>query len=235
MEEYVFDEYASKYDEWFLKNKIVLDSEVALLAYFLDKPGRAISIGCGSGLFESILKENYGITIEEGIEPAEGMAEIAEKRGMKVRIGTAEESDFGDEEYDTIIFNGTPSYIKDLDSAFRKAYKAIKPGGKILVLDVPKESSYAMLYNLAKEVGTWDHPYFTGIKPVDPYPIEFVTDANWRTTQEKIDLLKRAGFNDFRFAQTLTRHPVFTNEDSEEPIEGYDKGDYVAIFGDKKV
>ncbi|MGD8780134.1 MAG: class I SAM-dependent methyltransferase [Ignavibacteria bacterium] len=235
MEKYVFDEYANKYDQWFLKNKKVLDSEVALLAYFLESPGRALSIGCGSGLFETILKDDYGIRIEEGIEPAEGMAEIAEKRGMKVKIGTAEESDFGNAEYDTIIFNGTPSYIKNLELAFQKAYSALKPGGKILVLDVPKESSYAMLYSLAKEVGTWAHPYFTGIKPIDPYPIEFVSNANWRTTREKIDMLKKAGFEDLKFAQTLTRHPVFTNNEKEEPIEGYDKGDYVAIFAVKKV
>lgn len=234
MGEFVFDEYANKYDQWFLKNKNVLDSEAALLAYFLESPGRAISIGCGSGLFEKILKDNYGIIIEEGIEPAEGMAEIAEKRGMEVKIGTAEESDFGNDEYDTIIFNGTPSYIANLELAFQKAYRALKTGGKILVLDVPKESSYALLYNLAKEVGTWEHPYFTGIKPIDPYPIEFVSNANWRTTQEKIDLLEKAGFEDLKYAQTLTRHPVFTNNAKEEPVEGYDKGDYVAICAVKK-
>ena len=42
-----FDEYADKYDSWFLKNEAVLDSEVALLAHFLKNPGRALSVGCG--------------------------------------------------------------------------------------------------------------------------------------------------------------------------------------------
>ncbi|MCD6180775.1 MAG: class I SAM-dependent methyltransferase [Candidatus Cloacimonetes bacterium] len=229
-----FDEYASKYDEWFLKNMNVLASEAALLAHFLTEPGRAISIGCGSGLFEAILRKEYDIVIEEGIEPAEGMAEIARKRGMKVRIGTAEESQYGVAEYDTIIFNGTPSYISGLDAAFAKAYEALKPGGKIVVLDVPKESSYALLYNLAKEVGTWDHSYFVGAKPPNAYPIEFVQESNWRSTPEKVELLARAGFTKFSFAQTLTKHPAYSDRMMEQPIPGYDSGDYVAICGVKE-
>ncbi|MGD8338843.1 MAG: SAM-dependent methyltransferase, partial [Desulfobacterales bacterium] len=63
MEKTAFDEYADQYDIWFLKNKNVLDSEVALLAHFLDNPGRVISVGCGSGLFEKLLQQDYNIEI----------------------------------------------------------------------------------------------------------------------------------------------------------------------------
>ena len=84
MPKQAFDEYADKYDSWFLKNEAVLDSEVALLAHFLANPGRTLSVGCGSGLFEALLKKDHKIIIEEGLEPADNMAEIAIKRGMKV-------------------------------------------------------------------------------------------------------------------------------------------------------
>lgn len=228
-----FDKYANSYDEWFLKNQNVLASEAALLAHFLKEPGRALSVGCGSGLFEAILKDQFGIVISEGIEPAEGMAEIAASRGIKVKIGTAEAADFGKDEYDTVIFNGTPSYITDLKAAFEKAYRALKKGGKIVVLDVPKESSYALLYNLAKELGTWDHGYFAGAKPPNAYPIEFVQESNWRSTPEKVELLSQAGFRKFKYAQTLTRHPAYSDREIEEPIAGYDRGDYVAISAQK--
>mgnify|MGYP002065274437 CR=1 FL=1 len=126
---------------------------MALLAHFLDNPGRVISVGCGSGLFEKLLKQDYNIDIKEGVEPADGMREIAIKRGMDVRPGAAEDVDLGSEEFDTVIFNGTSSYIDDLEKAFRNAFTALKPGGKFLVLDVPKESSYGLLYNLGKEIG----------------------------------------------------------------------------------
>ena len=229
-----FDQYASAYDAWFLDNRNVLYSEVKLVASTLQNAGRVLSVGCGSGLFEKILRDEYGICITDGIEPSEGMADIARKRGMHVTIATAEEADFGDGDYDTLLFNGTPSYIGDLAGVVRKAYAALPAGGRIILIDVPKESSYGLLYNLAKAVGTWDHPLLTGCYPPNPYPIEFVDVANWRTTAEKIGVLEAAGFRDLTFAQTLTSHPLCSNDAEEEPVEGYGKGDYVAVTAHKR-
>jgi hypothetical protein len=45
--------------------------------------------------------------------------------------------------------------------------------------------------------------------------------------------LKDAGFVDLEYIQTLTRHPKYTNDEVEEPTEGYDRGDYVVIQGRK--
>jgi ubiquinone/menaquinone biosynthesis C-methylase UbiE len=171
----VFDDYTEKYDSWFLKNMTVLESEVALLAYFLKKPGHTLSVGCGSGLFEMLLQRDHDIVIDEGIEPSEEMAEIAHNRGLKVQIGLAESMKYEQNEFDTVIFNGSPSYIKNLRQAFMEAYRVLKLGGYIVVLDVPKESSYALLYSLAKVLKTWDDPLLQGVIPENPYPIEFVT------------------------------------------------------------
>lgn len=228
-----FDEHANTYDSWFFDNMAILESEVALVAHALQDTGRTLSVGCGSGLFEMLMKRDYGIVVAEGIEPSEGMADIARKRGMNVRIGTAEDTDFGEGEFDTVLFNGSPGYITDLDKAMCSAFKALKPGGHVVVVDVPKEGSYALLYNLAGQLGTWNHPLLQGVKPSHPYPIEFVVGANWRTTQEKVACLKRVGFTNFTYAQTLTRHPCFANTQKEEPVAGYDRGDYVAIRAQK--
>ena len=151
------------------------------------------------------------------------------KRGVSVTIATAEEADFGCGDYDTILFNGTPSYIDGLAGVLVKAYEALKPGGRIVLIDVPKESSYGILYNLAKALGTWNHPLLEGCYPPNPYPIEFVEVARWRTTAEKIELLEAAGFKDLTFAQTLTSHPLYSDNIEEQPVDGYDRGDYVAI------
>ena len=218
-----FDEYASQYD------RNVLYSEVNLVASVLKDAGRILSVGCGSGLFEKILREERGIDIRDGIEPSPAMAEIARKRGVSVTIATAEEADFGCGDYDTILFNGTPSYIDGLAGVLVKAYEALKPGGRIVLIDVPKESSYGILYNLAKALGTWNHPLLEGCYPPNPYPIEFVEVARWRTTAEKIELLEAAGFKDLTFAQTLTSHPLYSDNIEEQPVDGYDRGDYVAI------
>lgn len=224
-----FDEYASKYDAWFLDNRNVLYSEVNLVASMLRDAGRILSVGCGSGLFEKIMREERGVTVTDGIEPSVGMAEIARKRGLNVMIATAEEADFGNGVYDTILFNGTPSYITDLEGVVRKAYASLRPGGKIILIDVPKESTYGIMYNLAKALGTWHHPLLEGVYPPNPYPIEFVNVANWRTTAEKVNLLNEAGFTDITFAQTLTTHPLYSDIKEEQPVEGCDRGDYVAV------
>lgn len=229
-----FDEYAEKYDTWFLKNEIVLHSELALLAHFLKKPGQTLSVGCGSGLFEMLLKKEYKIIVEEGLEPSTSMAEIARKRGMTVKIGTAENlQEYSANRFDTVLFNGSPSYISDLKQAFIETFRILKPDGHILVLDVPKESGYALLYNLASQLGTWEHPLLEGVRPAFPYPIEFTKSANWRTTPEKVTLLKEIGFQNFQYAQTLTKHPVYTHLEIETPVEGYEKGGYVAIWAEK--
>ncbi len=233
MPEESFDKYAEEYDSWFLKNRNVLESEILLLRHFLGAPGDALSVGCGSGLFEHLLRTSHGIDIRYGVEPAEGMARIAEKRRMQVKRGTAENLPFEAEQFDTVLLNGIPSYVDDLERAFQEAHRVLAPGGHIVVADVPAESSYALLYRLATVVGTWEDPFLDKVVPKHPYPVEFAAAANWRTTEEKAELLRAVGFGDLEYAQTLTRHPSFSNDAVEQPVEGFDRGDYVAIKGRK--
>lgn len=229
-----FDEYATAYDQWFIENANVLSSEVALVAQSLEgAPQPILSVGCGSGLFEDIMRKEYGINVVDGVEPSTGMAEIARKRGMNVVIATGEEFDYPIDKYSTVIFNGSPSYISDLKTIIEKVYKALPKGGRIVLVDVPKESSYGIMYNLAKALGTWHHPLLEGVYPPNPYPIEFVNVANWRTTAEKSELLTAAGFKDIKYLQTLTAHPLYSDLKAELPIEGYDRGDYVAVIATK--
>lgn len=225
-----FDEHAAEYDAWFKQNLNVLESEIRLLVRLLgDSPGETLSVGCGSGLFELILANEHDIVIGHGVEPAVGMAIIARSRGLDVLDGSAESLPHDSESFDTVVMNGIPSYVDDLETAFAEALRVLRPGGHVVVLDVPAESSYGLLYRLAAEVGKWKDDFLEKVRPDVPYPIEFAEAANWRTTEEKADLLRRVGFRDLEFAQTLTRHPKFSNEEPEDPIAGFDRGDYVGI------
>ena len=229
-----FDKYASEYDSWFCDNHNVLLSEARLVAEVLkDAPGPILSVGCGSGLFEIILKDNFGINVTDGVEPSSGMAAIARSRGMNVTEATAEDFEYPAGKYGTILFNGSPSYINDLGKVLDKVWDALPEGGRVILIDVPKESGYGQMYNLAKALGTWDHPLLEGCYPTNPYPIEFVKQANWRTTSEKLRLLENAGFCGLSAMQTLTTHPLYSNFKAEEPQEGYDKGCYVAVYATK--
>lgn len=227
-----FDLFANDYDAWFAENQPLLESEVRVIAHVWPDPApaRVLSIGCGTGLFETILKRDFGITITDGIEPAEMMADIARTRGMNVTIGTAEDADFGTDSFDMLMFNGSMSYVKDIENVYKKAFQALRPGGYLLAIDVPRESGFGTLYCLAAQLGTWDHPVMEGVKPLSPYPMPFVLSANWHTTTEQFAAMEAAGFSIERTAQTLTTHPRNAGKTVETPRDGHDSGDYVAIL-----
>ena len=227
-----FDGYADKYDEWFMKNENLFTSELKLFKKVLgDISGKKLlSVGSGSGLFESYIDSSN----IEGIEPSEDMGKIAEKRGVNViKYGLIEDVDLPDAKYDIIYFNGSSSYMEDLAPVYDKCLRALKEGGKLILLDVPKESAFGFMYLLGKSLNTYDHEYLKDAMPELPYPLALASSGVWHTTEEKIDVLKNLGFNDFKFYQTLVKNPLYTNEEVEEVIEGYKSGGYVAIIAGK--
>ena len=162
------------------------------------------------------------------------MGAIAQKCGVNViAFGAIEEAELEENAYDVIYLNGSSSYMEDLTRAFDVCKKALKPNGTFISLDVPKESAFGFMYLLAKTVGTFDHPYLNGVMPKLPYPLELCCAGVWHSTEEKIDALKALGFHDFDFYQTLLKNPMYTNEDVEDVVPGYQSGGYVAIVAHK--
>jgi SAM-dependent methyltransferase len=227
-----FDGYAAKYDEWFMKNENLFISELRLFKKVLgDITGKKLlSVGCGSGLFESYID----CSNIEGIEPSEDMGNIAVKRGVNViKFGLIEDVDLPDNEYDVIYFNGSSSYMEDLVPVYAKCLKALKAGGRLILLDVPKESAFGFMYLLGKSLNTYDHEYLKDAMPELPYPLALASSGVWHTTEEKINVLKDLGISRFNFYQTLVKNPLYTNEEPEEVVEGYKSGGYVAIIAEK--
>ncbi len=227
-----FDGYAEKYDDWFMRNANVFESEFKLYKKALgDITGkRLLSVGCGSGLFESFID----CSNIEGIEPSEDMGKIAEKRGVKViKYGMIEDVDLPEKSYDIIYFNGSSSYMEDLKPVYQKCICALKEHGKLILFDVPKESAFGFMYLLGKSLGTYDHEFLKDAMPAVPYPLGLATSGVWHTTENKIEILKKLGMKNFSFYQTLTKNPLYTNEGPEEVSEGYKRGGYVAIIAEK--
>ncbi|MBR2686113.1 MAG: class I SAM-dependent methyltransferase [Erysipelotrichaceae bacterium] len=227
-----FDGYADQYDAWFMKNENLFISELRLFKKALgDIDGKKLlSVGCGSGLFESYID----CTGVEGIEPSREMGQIAEKRGINViHFGTIEDAVLTGDRYDIIYFNGSSSYMEDLKPVYEKCLRALKKGGRLILLDVPKESAFGFMYLLGKSLGTYEHEYLAGTMPELPYPLGLAASGVWHTTEEKIEVLKSLGLKNFSFYQTLIRNPLYTNEEPEEVAEGYKSGGYVAIIGEK--
>jgi len=216
-----FEEVAEDFDAWFDKNRFIFESELLAEKHFLINPENAISIGVGSGLFASKLGIKYGV------EPAEKMAERARERGIEVKIGTAENVPFPDEQFSTVLLSTVLSYAKDPHQAVQEAFRILKPGGYIVVSFLTREGSYAMMYDLAYLHGQHD----SAISPKHPYPVKFIRETHWLSTAEVTTLLQKAGFIDIKYVQTLTKHPKYTNEEIEKPVEGYEKGDFIVVQG----
>ena len=218
-----FQEAAADFDAWFDKNKIIFESELLAEKQLLPNPENTVSIGVGSGLFASQLG------IEYGVEPSEDMAKLAQKRGIKVKSGTAEKIPYPDEQFDTVLLSTVLSYVKDPQKAVKEAYRILKPGGHVVISFLAGEGSYAMLYELAHLRGMHDPE----ISPPHPYPLPFISGTKWLTTEQVTILLQNAGFTNLRYVQTLRRHPKYSNEKVESPIEGYKEGDYIVVQGKK--
>ena len=79
-----FDGYAAQYDTWFMENDNLFQSELRLFQTALgDIAGkRVLSVGCGSGLFESMI-DCSGI---EGIEPRTTWRNRAKARRERDRV-----------------------------------------------------------------------------------------------------------------------------------------------------
>ncbi len=227
-----FDGYAADYDEWFMKNEHLFTSELRLFHKALgDISGKKLlSVGCGSGLFESYID----CSNVEGIEPSEDMGRIAEKRGVNViKYGMIEDVDLPENTYDIIYFNGSSSYMEDLKPVYEKCLRALKEGGRLILFDVPKESAFGFMYLLGKSLNTYDHDYLKDAMPALPYPLALASSGVWHTTEGKINILKELGISKFTFYQTLVKNPLYTNEEPEEVVEGYKSGGYVAIIAEK--
>jgi hydroxymethylpyrimidine/phosphomethylpyrimidine kinase len=218
-----FVDEAQDFDQWFSRNQAVFESELLAEKVFVTEPAETLSVGVGSGLFE----ERLGIP--RGVEPAEGMAQLARRRGIEVEIAGAEELPFPDESFGAVLLGTILSYVQDRQRAIREARRVLKPGGHIIVSYLPREGSYALMYDLAYRRGYHD----PRTAPPSPYPLKFMAGVDWCATEDVRQLLEENGFTELEFVQTLTRHPRYTNEEVETPVPGFDRGDYVVVRGRK--
>jgi hydroxymethylpyrimidine/phosphomethylpyrimidine kinase len=212
------------YDSWFSKNRNVFASELQALRRAIGEvPERSVAVGSGTALFESELG------IREGVEISPYMAEKASRRGVKTAVGSAYSLPYGDESMDLVLFCTSLDYMEDPERAIREAHRVLSPGGAIVVSILPREGSYAMLYDLARLQGGYDPER----SPRDPFPLAFLEGSEWLSVERVEAVLERAGFRDIEHTQTLTRHPRYSNDTVEDPQSGYDCGDYVVLRGFK--
>jgi ubiquinone/menaquinone biosynthesis C-methylase UbiE len=203
-----FEKYTYKYEDWFERNNYVYLSEIEAIRQILPEFKNGIEIGVGSGRFA----EPLGIRF--GIDPSSRMRKIARERGIKVSDGTAENIAFKDCSFDLALMVTTLCFLDDEKKAFTEVYRILRYGGYFINGFVDADSRVGKIYQKNKQNSV------------------FYRAADFFNTREVISLLKKTGFKNLEFRQT-----VFKTLDKikkvEEAEKGYGEGSFVVIRAQK--
>jgi demethylmenaquinone methyltransferase / 2-methoxy-6-polyprenyl-1,4-benzoquinol methylase len=110
------------------------------------KPGmNVLDVACGTGLVAveaaKILGGAEGITC---LDPSEGMLAVARsKLAATFVVGRAEQMPFADAAFDFLTMGYALRHVTDLETTFREFRRVLRPGGRVLILEVTKPSSRA--------------------------------------------------------------------------------------------
>lgn len=106
---------------------------------------RLLDVGAGTGVI-SICAQN--IVGDQGevvaLDPSEGMVHEAVKHGVqKATLGLGEALPFPDDCFDLLTMGYALRHVTDLHTTFEEYLRVLKPGGKVLILEISKPSSPA--------------------------------------------------------------------------------------------
>jgi demethylmenaquinone methyltransferase/2-methoxy-6-polyprenyl-1,4-benzoquinol methylase len=105
------------------------------------RPGhKLLDVACGTGLVAvaamKVLGSAENITC---VDPSEGMVSVARtKLPARFVIGRAEQLPFPDNSFDFLTMGYALRHVATLEAAFREYHRVLKPGGKVLLLEVTK-------------------------------------------------------------------------------------------------
>lgn len=104
---------------------------------------QVLDVACGTGLVAAaaakILGSAEAITC---VDPSDGMLEVAKtKLAARFIKSRAEEMPLPDNAYDFLTLGYALRHFTELDLAFKEFYRVLKPGGKILIMEVTRPTS----------------------------------------------------------------------------------------------
>lgn len=233
-----------RFERHYTERPNVTESRLRLIwaALTTKLPGRTLSIGAGTGDVEAELRDRFGFSVDLIIEPSEALLPALREKGFETWAGIAETYPYEPESFDTIYYNGSSfGFIDDenLVPTFTKNYEALRPGGRLILSDVPKESSLGIvLLTILNNPGIDREPYRDLLEGTAFFDLvhggEPTYKPNWHVIPYYIDILKKVGFTDLEFKQTVLANTTYQDDKPEDPVPGYDKGNYVAIIATKK-
>jgi len=208
-----FDSLALDYDNWFEREGMPIFAietkafrEILLL---LPKPW--LEVGVGSGRFAQALG------IEIGLDPSAKLLDIARIRSLNVLLGKGENAPFTDGAFGAVFFIVTLCFVDSPLGVLTEANRLLKPGGKIVLGLVLRESPWGQFYKVKKERGHRFYKY-----------------AAFYSYAEVTGLLEQASFSVEKIISTLFQKPGEV-EHMESPQEGFSSDAGFTIILAKKI
>lgn len=116
------------------RRQVLLDTGLA--------PGMSLlDVACGTGMVAGPASDIVGPTGHVvGLEPSAGMlGEAVRKRRVKWAVrGVAENLPLADNSFDMLTMGFALRHVSDLLTAFREYKRVLKPGGKVLILEITR-------------------------------------------------------------------------------------------------
>jgi len=206
-----FDDLAPEYDAWFERegNLIFAIEAQAFRSLLPTLPKPWLEIGVGSGRFAQALG------IKTGIDPSPKLIEMARQRGIAASVGRGERLLFVEESFGTAFLIVTLCLLDSPLDVLHEANRILKPGGKVVLGLVLKESPWGKFYQQKKKEGHRFYRY-----------------ASFYSCNDIVRLLVKANFLTEKVLSTLFQRPGEVHH-MERPREGYfpDAGFTIIVGG----
>ncbi len=148
---------ARSYDSRFQEFINVTTDKMAALANIT--PGeKVLDLGCGTGeMLFKLGKEYPNVGLLAGIDASEDMLELAKTKlkpfkAASLELGSIEKLPYPDEHFDLIVSSGVVHYVVDIASMSKEAFRVLKPQGRILLIDMAKESMVTKISSLLRRI-----------------------------------------------------------------------------------
>lgn len=195
----LFDRLATRYDEWYERNKPMYENELAAVRA-LELRGRGAEFGVGTGRFAA------PIGVQFGLDPSEEVLRIAVRRGLEVTVGLAEMAPLRSSSLDYVLLVVTLCFVDDPLSVLREASRVVRRGGSVAICIIPRESEWGRYYS------SKDSPFYS--------------HAKFYSLEELEEMLSKTGLEAGSYFSTLSFKPL-EEPRREEPKPG--PGGFVCV------
>jgi ubiquinone/menaquinone biosynthesis C-methylase UbiE len=205
MTESLFEIYAQKYDSWYEKHLAVYESELEAMKELIppEMPEKSLEIGVGTGRFASALGISYGL------DPSRKMLEIAEKHGVGVIKGIAEDLPLKSSSFELILMVTSICFV-DVERTLLEISRVLVSGGKLIIAFIERNSPLGKEYQKKAQES------------------HFYGNATFHSAKELINRLEEYGFYEPVIRQTIFK-PLSEIKVMQIPEEGFSRGSFVVV------